>query len=185
MAELITLSSPSAVWDAPVLTVAGLPLHPLVIHAVVVLLPLAALASLAMALRPVWRRVLGVPTLLVALVGVIAVPLATTSGSQLRAAMGGGSPLVAEHAARAPVLLPVAVLFLVLLAATVLVERTALSADGVGRESRSLGADVAPRRRGRVPAVLAGLAAVTGLAVTGLVVWIGHAGATAVWQGVL
>lgn len=164
--------TPSAVLDAPVLTVAGLPLHPLVIHAVVVLLPLAALGTLAMAVRPVWRRALGVPTLLVALVGVVAVPVATTSGWQLNRALGGGSPLVLEHAARASVLLPVAVLFLVLLAATVLVERTALSANRVGRTGRSPSGD----------GVLAGAA---GVAVAGLVVWIGHAGATAVWQGVL
>ncbi|MDN5750508.1 MAG: hypothetical protein L0H64_18700 [Pseudonocardia sp.] len=32
-------------WDAPVITVGGLPLQPLVIHAVVVLLPLAALGT--------------------------------------------------------------------------------------------------------------------------------------------
>ncbi|MBC8092563.1 MAG: hypothetical protein H7Y15_11605, partial [Pseudonocardia sp.] len=46
------------------LTLDGVPLHPLVIHAVVVLLPLAAVGTLAMAVRPVWRRSLGVPTLL-------------------------------------------------------------------------------------------------------------------------
>jgi len=34
----------------------GLPTHALVVHAVVVGLPLAALASLAVALRPSWRR---------------------------------------------------------------------------------------------------------------------------------
>ena len=79
-------------------TVAGLPLHPLVVHAVVVLLPLAAVGTLAAAARPAWRRVLAIPTLLVALAGAVAVPLASSSGWQLRRTMGGGSPLVAEHA---------------------------------------------------------------------------------------
>lgn len=155
------------------LTVAGLPLHPLVVHAVVVLLPLAALGAVAMALRAVWRPALGVPTLLVALGGVLAVPVATRSGWQLRSAMGDDSPLVLEHAARASALLPVAVLFLALLAAAVVVERTALPA-----------VRAAPWRA-RLVVVLAGSAAVVGTAVTGLVVWIGHSGATAVWQGVL
>jgi hypothetical protein len=176
-----TPASPSAVLDAPVLSVAGLPLHPLVIHAVVVLLPLAAIGTLAMAVRPVWRRNLGVPTLLVALTGTIAVPVATVSGQQLQATQGGGSPLVAEHAARAGALLPVALLFLVLLAAAVVVERTALSPNPAGRTARSPdGGEPA-----RTPALLTAAAAVAGAAVTGLVVWIGHAGASAVWSGVV
>lgn len=161
------------------LSVAGLPLHPLVIHAVVVLLPLAAIGTLAMAVRPAWRRTLAIPTLLVALAGTVAVPLATDSGQQLQAAQGGGSPLVAEHAARAAALLPVALLFLVLLAAVVVVERSALSPSGAGRAGR------AHDGAGRAPGLLAAAAAAVGAVVTGLVVWIGHAGASAVWSGVL
>jgi uncharacterized membrane protein len=37
-------------------TIAGLPIHPLAVHAVVVLLPLACLLTIATALRPSWRR---------------------------------------------------------------------------------------------------------------------------------
>lgn len=37
-------------------TVFGLPAHPLVVHAVVVLLPLAAVAAIAAALVPRWRQ---------------------------------------------------------------------------------------------------------------------------------
>ncbi|MCW2828706.1 MAG: hypothetical protein JWQ67_2322, partial [Marmoricola sp.] len=33
----------------------GIPLHPLVVHAVVVLLPLAILGTIAIAVRPGWR----------------------------------------------------------------------------------------------------------------------------------
>ncbi|MCX6467463.1 MAG: hypothetical protein NTW05_28360, partial [Pseudonocardiales bacterium] len=61
----------------------GLPLHPLVVHAVVVLLPLAALGTVACALRPSWRAQLAVPTLLVALAGTAAVPVAALAGDQL------------------------------------------------------------------------------------------------------
>jgi hypothetical protein len=165
------------VFDALVITVDGLPLHPLVVHAVVVLLPLAAIGTLAAAVRPAWRRSLGVPTLLVALAGTAAVPLATRSGSQLLASMGARDPLVFEHAGRAGALLPVAVLYVVLLAAAVLAERTALSPSGVGAMGRPPGPD-----RARIATGLAALAALAGVVTTVLVVQIGHTGAISVWS---
>ena len=87
------------------LTVDGIPAHPLVVHAVVVLLPLAAVATLLVVARPVWRRQLGVWVLLLAAAGVFAVPVAATTGEQLRASLGGGSPLVEIHEERAESLL--------------------------------------------------------------------------------
>lgn len=164
-------------FDAHVYTVAGLPLHPLVVHAVVVLLPLAAIGTLAVAVRPAWRRSLGIPILLVALAGTVAVPLATASGRQLSASMGGGDPLVIEHAIRAGTLLPMAVLYVLLLAGAVLVERTALSPSGVGAMGRSPGPD-----RARIATVLTGLAAPAGVVTAALVVQIGHTGAISVWS---
>lgn len=178
-------------FDPGVSTFAGLPLHPLVIHAVVVLLPLATIGAVLVALRPAWRRSLGVPTVLVALVGVLAVPLATSSGWRLKAALGGDSPLVLEHAARAAFLLPMSVAFLLLLAGGLYADRTALSRGGFARTGRSLdngpGTATAPTvtAPARVATVLTALAAVAGLVVTALVIWIGHSGATAVWQGVV
>ena len=58
------------------LTVDGIPAHPLVVHAVVVLLPLAAVGTLLVVARPLWRRQLGVWVLLLALAGTAAVPVA-------------------------------------------------------------------------------------------------------------
>lgn len=150
-------------------TVAGLPLHPLAIHAVVVLVPLAALGAVLLAVRPRWGRPLGIPALLVGIVAVAAVPVATLSGEQLRDALPGPNPLIAVHEQRAGSLLPVAIVFLLLLAGAVLAGRRA----DAGRGSATAA---------RVTAVLAALA---GLAAAGLVVWIGHAGALAVWQGVV
>ncbi|MBW0118533.1 DUF2231 domain-containing protein [Pseudonocardia abyssalis] len=154
-------------------TVVGLPLHPLIVHAVVVLLPLAAVGTLAAAARPAWRRVLAIPTLLVALGGAVAVPLASSSGWQLRSSTGGGSPLVAEHAARASFLLPAAVLFVALLAAVVYADR---------RVPVAAGSHAGPVAASRLAPGLAVAAAVVGVAVAALVVWIGHAGASAVWS---
>ena len=65
------------------LTLGGVPAHPLVVHAVVVLLPLAAVGTLLVVARPLWRQQLGVWVLLLALAGVAAVPVATQTGEQL------------------------------------------------------------------------------------------------------
>lgn len=156
----------------------GIPLHPLVVHAVVVLLPLAALGAVVIAVRRSWRRTLGVPVLLVALAGVASVPLATATGTQLRTALGGGSPLLDVHAQRASWLLPVAVVFLLLLAAAVLVERATARAEAGAH------AVTPTATRARLASGLAVLAALAGVAVTVLVVLIGHIGSVVVWQGI-
>lgn len=157
----------------------GIPLHPLVVHAVVVLLPLAALGAVVIAVRRSWRRSLGIPVLLLALAGVAAVPVATASGAQLWTALGVQNPVIEIHMQRASWLLPVALGFLVLLAGAVLTELAAVRAEA--------GAHAAPGAtvvQYRVATGLSILAALTGLAVSAIVVWVGHAGATAVWQGI-
>src|SRR3712207_3850869 len=97
------------------LTVDGIPAHPLVVHAVVVLLPLPAVGTLLVVARPLWRRQLGVWVLLLALGGTAAVPVAQQTAAQPAESLGGGGPLVMEHARRAGTLLLPAVLFLALL----------------------------------------------------------------------
>jgi hypothetical protein len=166
------------------LTVGGIPAHPLVVHAVVVLLPLAAVGALLVVARPAWRRQLGVWVLLVALAGVAAVPVATQTGEQLEHALGGGDELIAIHEERAETLLLPALVFLVLLAVTVFVGRRAdalVRADGPGA-AHAVASD--PTTLQRVTAITGVLAALAGLAVTGLVVWIGHAGSAAAYAGV-
>jgi hypothetical protein len=157
----------------------GIPLHPLVVHAVVVLLPLAALGAVVIAISRALRRSLGLPVLLVALAGVASVPMATTTGEQLFLALGGQNPLVAEHQQRASWLLPVAVAFLVLLAAGVLTELAAVRAE-VGAHA----APAATPTRYRVATGLTALAALVGLGAAAVVAWVGHAGSAAAWQGI-
>lgn len=65
--------------------VLGLPVHVLVIHAVVVLGPLAALTGLAYALQPRWRRALRWPLLVAAAVVAATATVATRSGQALEA----------------------------------------------------------------------------------------------------
>jgi hypothetical protein len=157
----------------------GIPLHPLVVHAVVVLLPLAALGAVVITVRRSWRRSLGVPVLLVALAGVAAVPMASTTGSQLYAALDVQNPLIEIHMQRATWLLPAALAFLVLLGGAVLTELAIVRSE--------VGAHAAPAAtvtRYRVATGLSALAAVVGIAVVAIVVLVGHAGSTAVWQGI-
>ena len=54
----------------------GVPLHPLVVHAVVVLGPLAALTGLAYAFVPQWRWLLRWPLFVLAVVTAVAALLA-------------------------------------------------------------------------------------------------------------
>ncbi len=164
------------------LTVDGIPAHPLVIHAVVVILPLAAAGTLLVAARPVWRRQLGPWVLLLAVIGVVGVPISQRTGAQLAESLGGGGPLVAIHAARAGTLLLPAVLYLLLLIATLVLGRRAdaPAGDGPGA-AHALATRTASGTAQRVALIVGVLAALAGIVVTGLVVWIGHAGATAVW----
>ncbi|WP_344254086.1 DUF2231 domain-containing protein [Terrabacter carboxydivorans] len=62
----------------------GLPMHALVIHAVVVLVPLSALSAVAYVLRPAWRRVLRWPTAAGAVVSGVSAFVAAESGEALQ-----------------------------------------------------------------------------------------------------
>lgn len=64
--------------------VLGLPVHALVIHAVVALAPLAALSAIAYVLRPAWRRVLRWPTAIGAVITGLTAFVAAESGEQLQ-----------------------------------------------------------------------------------------------------
>lgn len=72
----------------------GLPVHPLVVHAVVVLLPLAILGAIAIAVRPEWRTKYGVLVVAVAAVATALIPVATSSGEALEERVGNPG----EHA---------------------------------------------------------------------------------------
>lgn len=66
----------------------GLPLHPLVVHAVVVLLPLTSLGVLASAFVPALRRRLGALLPLGGVVSFVLTPVATQSGEFLERKVG-------------------------------------------------------------------------------------------------
>jgi hypothetical protein len=152
----------------------GLPLHPLVVHVIVVLVPLAALGTVAMAVRPTWRRAYSLPVLALAVLSLAAVPVATESGEQLADAVHHQSSALDAHMSRADTVLPAMVVYVVLLLAAVVLDRRG--------ESRSDGPVALATRTATITLLLA---AAVGVVATALVVWTGHAGATATWSGTL
>ncbi|GAA3794805.1 MULTISPECIES: DUF2231 domain-containing protein [Amycolatopsis] len=75
----------------------GVPLHVLLVHAVVVLVPLAVLAALTVALWPAARRRYGWLAAGVAAAATASVPLATSSGEDLRDRLAP-TDLIRQHA---------------------------------------------------------------------------------------
>ncbi len=69
-------------------TIGGLPVHALVVHAVVVLGPLAAVMLVAYTLKASWRRGLRWPTLALAAISAASAAVATSSGESLEERVG-------------------------------------------------------------------------------------------------
>jgi len=78
-------------------TVFGLPVHPLIVHATVVMVPLTAVAVALWFLSPRFRNWSGILPLGMAAVSVVLAPLSTSSGESLEH-MVGETKLVQEHA---------------------------------------------------------------------------------------
>lgn len=141
----------------------GLPVHPLVVHAVVVLLPLAVLGTVAIAVRPAWRLRLGPLVVACGAVGTALVPVATSSGEALERHVGDPG----RHAQLGDQLIWFAVPVVVLSAALVLLARRA------ARTTSS-------RARG-LPRIVAVVALVAALACAWQVYRVGESGARAAW----
>ncbi len=155
--------------------IAGLPLHPLLVHVLVVLGPLTAIAVLLHAFWPAARRRLGFVTPLAALVLLIVTPITTEAGEALEGLVAP-TPAVLEHAALGMTLLPWTIGLFVAAIALYVSHRFVLP----GR----IGERMRPAARWIVTAVLwaGSLTAAGGYLVD--VIRIGEAGARAVWGGV-
>lgn len=146
-------------WDS----VFGLPLHSLVVHAAVVLVPLASVGAVVMAVRPAWSRRFGPAVLAVGALGVVASFASTQSGEALARRVGTPEP----HAELGDVLPWIALAAFVL---TVLL----WVADRRGGERRTVG-----------PAILAVLVVAAGAFATLWTIRVGHSGAEAVWRAIM
>jgi hypothetical protein len=152
-------------------TVFKLPVHALVIHATVVIVPAAAIAVLLAALWPRFRRWASWGPLALAVLSVILDPISTQSGEALQQRLPQ-TQLVADHAHLADGLLPWVI--------GLLVGSAALFWRARRVQRGTVGGD-APRWIGPVVATVC-VAAALGTLVE--VVLIGHSGAVAAWSGV-
>jgi hypothetical protein len=155
---------------------AGLPLHILLVHVIVVLGPLTALAVLLHAYWPAARRRLGVVTPLGGLVILVLTPLTQRAGEALQLRVGT-TPQLATHVERGETLLPWSLaLFLVALAEWAW-WRLALGGPLADRFT--------PALRWGGSAVLWAAAAVASVGFIVDVVLIGDSGSRAVWSGIV
>jgi hypothetical protein len=153
--------------------IGGLPLHPLVVHVVVVLAPLTALALTVGTVWSTARRRLGIVTPLAAGALVILVPVTVAAGDALKQVVGP-LPAVQTHEGYGRQLLPWVIAMFVVAAV-----QWAWFRWGVREE-----ADAARSRTGVVSAVLGVAAVLVAVGVIVMVVLIGESGARAVWGGV-
>ena len=86
-------------------SIGGLPLHPLIVHATSVLVPLAALLVILAVCWPRFRAWAGPLPMIMSLVAVILTPLSTSTGETLEEQVGESS-LVETHAELGEQLLP-------------------------------------------------------------------------------
>ena len=146
--------------------VKGLPVHPLVVHAVVVLLPLACLGTIAIVVRPAWRERYGVIVVACAAVATALIPVATSSGEALEERVGEPG----AHAEMGDTLLWFAIPLLLLSAALVWIDRRRRAGHDSGRADGP-----------RVVQVVAALALVAAVAASVQVYRVGDSGARAAW----
>ena len=149
-----------------------MPLHPLVVHAVVVLGPLAALTGLVYAAVPRWRWLLRWPLLVLAVLTAVTASLATTSGDDLLEARPELEPLVEEHEERGELLRNVALGY---------VPVSVLAAWALGGVSALASGRGAQETRGALGMVAAVLLAVASVALLVTLFLAGDSGARAVW----
>jgi len=155
----------------------SLPLHVLVIHLAVVVLPVAALTAIAFAVLPKWRWLLRWPALVLGIGALICAFVAKKSGDAFVSAIPALAQLVKIHRSRGNLLLWIVLVFavLVVVAFLMLSGPTALASGKGAKATKSR------------PLELAITAAVVVLAVVVIYQTIrtGDAGARAVWGSTL
>ena len=141
----------------------GLPLHPLIVHAPVILVPLAALGTLLVLFSTTLRERFGWLTAGLAVLAAGSAIAARLSGELFLTQLGVGGAAVNTHRMWGQLAPFPAVAMAVLL----------------------IGALLLRNRAGALWWIAVGLAAAAAVVSLGLIVLTGHSGATAVWGGVL
>lgn len=158
-------------------TLNGLPWHPLVVHGVVVLLPLAILGTIAIAVVPRWRGRYGLLVVATALAATVLVPISTSSGESLEERVGDPG----EHAELGEQLLWFAVALLV--TSALLVGLQWRAGRAVTRRN-SGGAGTSTTTGGKQLTAVAAVAVLAAVACGVQVYRVGDSGARAAWGDV-
>lgn len=151
-------------------TMFGLPVHPLLVHATVVFVPLAVLLVVMAVCWPRFRAWAGPLPAGVSLVALVLTPLSTATGENLEHDLPHNA-LIERHAELGDQLLPFTIALFVL-------------ASGFWWLTRTAG-DAAPPKRGWPPVLVTGVGVLAVLAAIGTgvqVARIGHSGAQAAWS---
>jgi ABC-type branched-subunit amino acid transport system permease subunit len=150
-------------------TIAGLPAHALLVHAIVVLAPLTALLEILCGFWPAARRRLVWLVLALALVTTALTPITTDAGEWLKGQRGSNvSPILQEHADRGDWMIYFSVALLVVAVALAVLHWL---------EGRS------DKRRTVATALVAVVALLVGVSSIVTVYRIGDSGAQSVWGG--
>ncbi|MFJ9718701.1 DUF2231 domain-containing protein [Streptomyces sp. NPDC101213] len=157
----------------------GLPAHVLVVHFVIVLVPLSALAVVAGAAWPGAARRMGVVLPVVALVTLASVPVAAEAGEWLEEHVDS-NPLVRRHAELGDGLLPWAAGLFLLAAAIWWTNRGSAAAQAAPGGGPARSASLRSSLVVRVVAVVLSVGVAAGAVVD--VYRIGDSGAKAAWQ---
>jgi hypothetical protein len=165
----------------------GLPLHVLIVHAVVVLIPLSAVLLILVSVWPAARARFADLTAVLAVVALISVPITTQAGEWLEHRVAR-TPLVHVHTELGDTMLPWAIGLAVLAVAVAvrhrLAARRAPATEPHGVEIRDGGHRDGAGGRDRVlGGILAALALVVAVGATVTVYRIGDSGARAAWTG--
>lgn len=156
----------------------GLPAHPLLVHAPVILIPLCAIGAIWIAISPTWRHRIGWIVVVLAGGAVGASQLAAGSGEALQDAMDKDTALVQRHADLGETFVWFAfVFFLAVLALMVwdTMQRRKVAAAGEESDLHELG-------RSGTAIALAVLVIVTAVGASFRVYQVGHSGAESVWE---
>lgn len=155
----------------------GLPLHVLLVHFVVIVVPLAALCTVLAAAWPAARRRLGIVTPIIALGALISVPVTTSAGTWLEERVGH-TDLIAAHEALGNTLLPWAIATFIVALVQWAWFRFFSPANARARVTKGAA-------RTLITIVLAAAVAVSAIGSVVTVVRIGESGSKAVWSGSL
>jgi len=153
--------------ENPFYLITGLPVHTLVVHFAVSMLPLAAMALIAIILVPRWRGAFEWAAMIGLLIGTGAAFVSKESGEALASVIG----VPQNHSRWGDILPYVALLLLILAVVWVVLSRRAPKQDPVPAISIGRGAQ----------AIVGIIAMVVSVVAIGMTVVVGHTGAAAVW----